>query len=124
MSHTTKDQIMLNQNSLGKRISDVRKDRGYTSDQASELLHISSDYLRQIECGKCNKTPSLALFIDICNLFRISPDYLLQDQLGANELTQIDELAALWKKLPPSRQELALSMIKVAIEYNEKTENS
>ncbi|MCD7818301.1 MAG: helix-turn-helix domain-containing protein [Lachnospiraceae bacterium] len=111
-------QKTLNQSTLGKRISEVRKDRGYTSDQASELFHMSPDYLRQIECGKCNKTPSLALFIDICNALRISPDYLLRDQLEANEITQIKELELLWEKVPPSKQELAIAMIKAALEYN------
>lgn len=61
---------------LGKRINEVRKDRGFTADKLSELCNINATYLRQIEGGV--KMPSLPVFIDICNSLRISPDYLLK----------------------------------------------
>ncbi|MCD7735460.1 MAG: helix-turn-helix domain-containing protein [Lachnospiraceae bacterium] len=118
MSQNTSNPNSLG-TTLGKRINEVRKDRGYTSDQVSEFSNMSPDYLRQIECGKCNKTPSLALFIDICNALQVSPDYLLQDQLTSNEITPIKELENMWKLLPPSKQELAFTMIKAALNYNE-----
>lgn len=55
---------------LGKRINEVRKDRGFTADKLSELCNINATYLRQIEGGV--KMPSLPVFIDICNALRIS----------------------------------------------------
>lgn len=78
---------------LGKYINIVRKDRGLTSDRLSELCNINATYLRQIESGV--KIPSLPVFIDICNALKISPDYLLQDDLEENEVTKIKELEAL-----------------------------
>ena len=42
---------------LGKRINEVRKDRGFTADKLSELCNINATYLRQIEGGV--KMPSL-----------------------------------------------------------------
>ena len=69
---------------LGKYINIVRKDRGLTSDRLSELCNINATYLRQIESGV--KIPSLPVFIDICNALKISPDYLLQDDLEENEV--------------------------------------
>ena len=77
---------------LGKRINEVRKDRGFTADKLSELCNINATYLRQIEGGV--KMPSLPVFIDICNALRISPDYLLQDEMGENEISKIKELEA------------------------------
>ena len=77
---------------LGKYINIVRKDRGLTSDRLSELCNINATYLRQIESGV--KIPSLPVFIDICNALKISPDYLLQDDLEENEVTKIKELEA------------------------------
>ena len=77
---------------LGKRINEVRKDRGFTADKLSELCNINATYLRQIEGGV--KMPSLPVFIDICNSLRISPDYLLQDELEENEISKIKELEA------------------------------
>ena len=77
---------------LGKYINILRKDRGLTSDRLSELCNINATYLRQIESGV--KIPSLPVFIDICNALKISPDYLLQDDLEENEVTKIKELEA------------------------------
>ena len=41
--------------------------------------------------------PSLSVFIDICKALKISPDYLLQDELEENEISTIREIEALWK---------------------------
>ncbi|MCD7762631.1 MAG: helix-turn-helix domain-containing protein [Lachnospiraceae bacterium] len=105
----------MNQNSIGKRISEVRKDRGYSGEQFAELVHITPVYARQIESEKSKKAPSLPLLIDICNTLRVSPDYLLRDLLINNEITEIHELETLWMTLPPSKQNLAVSMIKAAL---------
>lgn len=102
---------------LGKRINSTRKDRNLTADKLSELCNINATYLRQIEGGV--KMPSLPVFIDICNALKISPDYLLQDELEENEISQIKELEILWKDASPSKQELALAMIKAVLEHNE-----
>lgn len=102
---------------LGKRINSTRKDRNLTADRLSELCNINATYLRQIEGGV--KMPSLPVFIDICNALKISPDYLLQDELGENEISKINKLEDLWKDVSPSKQELALAMIKAVLEHNE-----
>ncbi len=103
---------------LGRRINSVRKNRRFTAERLSELCNINATYLRQIESG--TKVPSLPVFIDICNALKISPDYLLQDELGENEISKIKELEVFWKNVSPSKQELAISMIKAALEHNEQ----
>ena len=70
----------MEKNGFGKRINLVRKDRNLTAEQLSELCNINATYLRQIEGGV--KIPSLPVFIDICKFLKISPDYLLQEELG------------------------------------------
>lgn len=102
---------------LGKRINMVRKERGLTAEKLSECCHIHATYLRQIE--GCVKMPSLSVFIDICKALKISPDYLLQDELEENEISTIREIEALWKDTSPSKQELAFAMIKAVLEHKE-----
>lgn len=63
--------------------------------------------------------PSLSVFIDICRALKISPDYLLQDELPENEISKIREIEALWKDISPSKQTLVLAMIKAALEHSE-----
>ena len=77
----------MEKNGLGKRINAVRKDRGLTADRLSEMCNINATYLRQIEGGV--KMPSLPVFIDICKALKISPDYLLQDELEENEKKKV-----------------------------------
>ena len=107
----------MEKNGLGKRINAVRKDRGLTADRLSEMCNINATYLRQIEGGV--KMPSLSVFTDICKALKISPDYLLQDELEENEISTIRVIEALWKDTSLSKQELAFAMIKAVLEYKE-----
>lgn len=102
---------------LGKRINRVRKERGLTAEKLSEVCSINATYLRQIEGGA--KIPSLPVFIAICNALKVSPDYLLRDELADNELIRIQELAELWEHASPGQQELAAAMIRAALEHGE-----
>ena len=108
----------MEKNGLGKRLNAVRKDKGLTSDKLSEMCNINATYLRQIEGG--TKMPSLQVFISICNALKVSPDYLLRDELEENEITAIREIEELWEEVPPSRQALVLEMIKAALTHSEQ----
>lgn len=101
--------------SLGKRINTTRKSRHITAEKLAEMCSINATYMRQIESDM--KVPSLPVFIDICKALRISPDYLLQDEMEENELTEIREIEKMWKELPPDKMELVLAMIKAALEH-------
>lgn len=106
----------MEKKNLGRRINTVRKDRGLTSERLSELCHINATYLRQIEGGA--KTPSLPVFIDICNSLEVSPDYLLRDELVSNEVSRIHGLTKLWEKASLSQQEIATAMLQAALEHS------
>ncbi len=103
---------------LGKRINWARKERNLTAEKLSELCDINATYLRQIEGG--TKIPSLPVFIDICNALRVSPDYLLRDELAANEVSRIKELELLWEHTSPSQQAIAAAMIQAVLQLREK----
>ena len=64
--------------------------------------------------------PSLPVFIDMCRALRISPDYLLQDELEGNEISTIREIEELWKSVSPEKQALVLAMIKAVLEYQDE----
>lgn len=102
---------------FGKRLKAVRKDRELTADKLSELCGIDATYLRQIEGG--TKTPSLQVFTSLCNKLKISPDYLLQDSLEQNEISDIRQLEELWRKAPPSRQSLVIALLECALEWED-----
>ena len=61
---------------LGRRINLARKDKGLTSEKLSEACNINATYLRQIEAG--SRSPSLPMFISICEHLSVSPSYVLR----------------------------------------------
>ena len=104
----------MEKKTYGQRINEVRKDRGITAEKLSETCNINAVYVRQIESG--TKTPSLPVFIDLCNALKVSPDYILQDVLVENEVSDIQLLTELWKKSTPSKQATAAVMLKAYLE--------
>ena len=57
------------------RLNAIRKEKGYTALQMSELLSISIRTYRFYEAGKTQ--PSLEALVKIADLFDVSVDYLL-----------------------------------------------
>ena len=99
---------------LGKRINTARKEKKMTSEQLSEACHINATYLRQIESGA--KTPSLPVFIDLCNELEVSPNYLLFD-LIEHKPSQGDNLIDdLYQKANPNQIKLITAMLSTALE--------
>lgn len=103
----------MKKENLGRRINAVRKDKNMTADQLSERCNINATYLRQIEGG--SKTPSLPVFIALCNALEVSSDYLLQDVLLYDGSNQLEELSDLWKAAPPSCQAMIITMLRAAL---------
>ena len=97
---------------LGKKIRSARKDKGLTGEKLAEACCINSSYLRQLESGV--KTPSLPLFISLCNHLEVSPSYLLADYISATEDTDI--LIEFCRKATPSQTRMITSMLKSALE--------
>lgn len=98
---------------LGKRLKSARKALGLTAEEVAERCFINATYLRQLECSR--GMPSLNVFIALCNVLKVSPNYLLQDYLDNNELDSFSEFAQLWSNASPAQQQMVLSMLKAAL---------
>ena len=99
---------------LGRNIHRVRRDKGLSSDKLSELCDITPAYLRQVEAG--SKTPSLPLFVTLCNKLNISPVYLLAGVVANTVDANIEELDALCKSATPSQLKLIVAILNAALE--------
>lgn len=108
----------MDKKALGKRLNQVRKERGMTGERLAEQCSINATYLRQIEGG--TKVPSLPIFISICDALQVSPNYLLQDILAENEYSDLTELVELLNSATPSQIRLAAAMIKAALEVTKE----
>ena len=104
----------MNNIALGQNIKLARKDKGITSEQLSELCNINATYLRQIEKGI--KTPSLQVFVTICQNLHVSPHFLLSSDLPTDK-NSVDMLQSLIENASPKQLDLIYSMIDSAIKY-------
>ena len=102
----------MDKKSLGKRINMARKDLGLTSEKLSEECNINATYLRQIESGA--RSPSLPMFISLCQYLHVSPSYLLADQFQSSE--EMDILFELWRNATPKQIKMITSIVRSAME--------
>lgn len=67
--------MYYDQKKCGRRIAQLRKERGLTQDQLAENLNISTSTLGKLERGV--QGCSIDLLIEIGFFFKVSTDYLL-----------------------------------------------
>ncbi len=94
--------MRYNMKESGKRIQELRRDRGMTQTQLAEYVGISSDNLGRIERGQ--QGVSIDLLIELADFFAVSMDYI-----------------ALGRKM---KVDVARSMIRSAIDTLVKLERS
>lgn len=68
---------------IGERVRLTRKSRGFSREELSELLGISTLFLGYIECGQ--RGMSLSTLQNLCSVLSVSADYIL---FGRNENLQ------------------------------------
>lgn len=69
---------------LGEKIRWLRKQHGYTLMQLAAKLDMKSySHLAEIETGKSK--PSLELLVKISQLFNVTPNQLLLDDININD---------------------------------------
>ena len=60
---------------LGKRLKELREERGLTQKQLATLLNLNS--VTYLHYEKSQREPPLAVLADIARFFEVSTDYLL-----------------------------------------------
>lgn len=99
---------------VGRRIQEMRKSRGLTQSELSQLLDLSTKYISNIECGF--KTPKLNTFVAIANALQCDANLLLADVL---DVTTEQESGLVSKKLlalPPEEQRRILRVLEIMID--------
>ena len=93
----------------GKRIQQLRMEKGYTQDELAAALNINRSFVSRIESGK--KGCSVDVFIQLSEIFQVSLDFLIlgeldgalkkecKEQLKAEIVSLIDQLTVFQKQL-------------------------
>lgn len=102
---------------LGRNIHRARQDKCFSSDRLSEMCDITPSYLRQVEAG--SKTPSLPLFVSLCEKLEVSPSFLLAGVVSNSLNKSFEELCMLCETATPKQLTLISAIIKTALQYCE-----
>lgn len=109
----------MEKNTLGKRINQLRKKRGLTSEQLSEICGVNAVHIRKIESG--SSLPSISLFIKICNALCVSADFLLGDLLDHPVFPEsAEQLGNQFKHLTSVQIEMISEMVGVIVHHMSK----
>lgn len=75
--------------SIGKRLAEIRRSHNMTQEVLADHLGVSPKHISHIECG----TSSLSLknFIEFCNLFNCSLDYIILGKKDNSVLSKLPE---------------------------------
>ena len=79
---------MENNISLGEIWKKTRKSKGFTQEYVAEQLQLGPRYISDLERDKT--IGSLPTLINLCNLYEVTPTYILQNYLKINEDLKID----------------------------------
>lgn len=99
---------------VGKRIQEVRKSRGLTQAELSQLVDLSTKYISNVECGF--KTPKLNTFVSIANALQCDANLLLSDVLDVTTGQESGLVSKKLRALPPEEQRRILRVLDVMIE--------
>lgn len=87
---------------VGMRIQKVRKAKGLTQADLSQMVDITPKYLSNIECGA--KVPRLETFIAIANALEVDANTLLIDVLSVSSTIVGSEITKKISELPLQEQ--------------------
>ena len=77
---------------MGNRIKNRRKELNIKQSDLAEQIGISNNHMSTIE--RSTGKPSIDAFLNICDILRVTPDYLLLGSMHADNVSQniIDKL--------------------------------
>lgn len=102
--------MAINENGLGKRISDIRNKEGLSQETFAEKLFLSREYVAMIETGK--RSPGLSTVVDIANTFHVSTDSILADSLEHPLSIEESEICHLLMGRNPKESAIIIHMVK------------
>ena len=87
-------EMNFNQDDFGKRIQELRKNKGMIQEDLAPDLYISIEHLKKLEKGK--RRPSFELLVFISEYFDVSIDYLLtgKERISRQTKLKLDKVIA------------------------------
>ena len=96
--------------SVGRQIQRIRRERGYTQQVFSEMVGISTNYLSDVERGK--KSIRLEKLVLIMNELQCSADDLFMDKIDYGYKVKLSKICDNIDQLSPGARRIALEVMK------------
>lgn len=100
--------------SIGKILKETRHSLGLTQEQVAEKLNLALRYISDIERDKTKG--SLDTLVKLCNLYHITPTYVLKDFLNSSEI-EVDSSIVGFYNLSEDEKDIIRQLIRL---MNEK----
>ncbi len=108
---------------LGNRIREERLRARLTQWQLAEMTGCNESYIGQIERGA--KNPSLEMIVNIANALNITVDYLLSDNVKADQINGLlDEALALLKNRDPEDIRILINVNRLFLDLLDRKSKS
>ncbi len=96
---------------IGELLRRTRKSLGYTQEEVAEMLDLASRYISDIERDKTKG--SVDTLVKLCNIYHITPTYVLQDYLELTEDYKIDPNIIGFYELSEHDQQVITELIRI-----------
>lgn len=103
---------------IGKKVQELRKQKGFTQERLAERVNISPHYLSALERGVYNI--KLDLLVDILNTLNCSADDVFQDVVNSSSKVKASQLSEKLKSLPAKDQRIILEVVDTMISNSNK----
>lgn len=102
--------VAIDFNVIGKRLKEIRKQKGLTQEQLVEKMGVSIAYLSKIETGKVHI--NLERLSQICEILNVSEGKILNGTSNSSELYLNSEFNVLLRKCSPKQLKLAYKILR------------
>lgn len=94
---------------LGKRIREARRNKGYTQQALATKAGIGEMYMGEIERGV--KMPSMNIFIKIVEALDVSADLILRDEVTSGQQFIYNEITERLKGITPKQRKTVADIL-------------
>ena len=98
---------------VGRRIQVIRREKGFTQQELSEAVGISTNYLSDIERGK--SSVRMDKLVAIINALECSADDVFSDVIVCGYKVKASKLSQRLESLSPSDREKALAVLEALV---------
>lgn len=100
---------MVKEINIGEKFKQIRKLKGYTQEEVAEKLQFGARYISDLEREKT--IGSIPTFVNLCNIYGVTPTYILQDYLNIKEDFKVDSKLVGFYSLDSYEQQIILNLI-------------